>query len=547
MCHLNLLSPTSVSLYWLYGYLAIVSGCVRQLIVEVEILVLTYIRNVLTAIQDMNFFDVYKYKTKRKCASGPSPWPILGNLIHIASYDSPYKGFSEMAKKFGGLYNLSLGMRRCVVVSSMQLISEVLNSNGKHVGGRPDFIRFNVLFGGNRSNSLALCDWSQLQQKRRNLARKYCSPRNGSHFLKSITDVGRFEVHELLFQMHRLVGENNEPIILKPLIQRACANMFSSYMCSTRFDYNDIEFQNIVHCFDEIFWEINQGYIIDFLPWLGPLYYNHLKKIIKWSEEIRTFILKRIILKKENNIKSSVTDNDFAEAILKSLSADEGITRENVIYMLEDFIGGHSAIGNLIMLTLAYIVKNPEIGKNIQTEIDNTLDNCPRLITQKDASAMPYTMSTIYEVLRFSSSPIVPHVTTADIEIGGYDVPKGTIVFLNNYDLNTNPIYWNNPEEFDPKRFIVSEGTKSNLNASNNETERIRTSIPHFLPFSVGKRTCIGQSLVKGFCFIIIANIMNTFNVSSNDVSQIKTYPACIALPVDTFSLTVTPRNPTVM
>lgn len=360
---------------------------------------------------------------------------------------------------------------------------------------------------------------------------------------------------------------------IKPLIQQACANMFSQYMCSTRFSYDDIGFQNITKCFDDIFWEINQGYAVDFLPWLAPFYSNHMNKIVSWSAEIRNFILDRIVCERELHLDADEPERDFTDALLKSLLEDPDVTRDTIIYMLEDFLGGHSAIGNLVMLTLGYIVQNPEIGRKIQEEVDQTTNNGRRTVTLNDTEAMPYTVSTILEVLRYSSSPIVPHVATEDVCIAGYGVTKGTVVFINNYELNTCDKYWEQPETFDPARFVervLVDAVKSDSSAaemhydSGYENEdadsvtsepttdcakptyvtRVRKNIPHFLPFSIGKRTCIGQNLVKGFSFIMLANIMQTFDVSVSDPALIKMYPACVAVPADTYPLQFHPRTP---
>ena len=85
-------------------------------------------------------------------APGPAPWPILGNLALLGQYDVPFEGFSALAKKFGDVYTLTLGTTRCLVVNNLELIREVLNQNGKYFGGRPDFLRFHKLFGGDRNN-----------------------------------------------------------------------------------------------------------------------------------------------------------------------------------------------------------------------------------------------------------------------------------------------------------------------------------------------------------------------------------------------------------
>lgn len=83
---------------------------------------------------------------------GPKPIPILGNLHLLGKYEVPFQGFTDLAKKYGDVYKLKLGATPCLVVNSVEKIREVLNQNGKFFGGRPDFIRFNKLFGGDRNN-----------------------------------------------------------------------------------------------------------------------------------------------------------------------------------------------------------------------------------------------------------------------------------------------------------------------------------------------------------------------------------------------------------
>uniref|UniRef100_A0A182LRQ5 Cytochrome P450 n=1 Tax=Anopheles culicifacies TaxID=139723 RepID=A0A182LRQ5_9DIPT len=85
-------------------------------------------------------------------APGPVPWPILGSLAFLGQYEVPFEGFTALAKKYGDLYSITLGSTRCLVVNNLDLIREVLNQNGRYFGGRPDFLRFHKLFGGDRNN-----------------------------------------------------------------------------------------------------------------------------------------------------------------------------------------------------------------------------------------------------------------------------------------------------------------------------------------------------------------------------------------------------------
>lgn len=159
---------------------------------------------------------------------------------------------------------------------------------------------------------------------------------------------------------------------------------------------------------------------------------------------------------------------------------------------------------------------------------------------------MPYTVATIFEVLRYSSSPIVPHVATENSQIGGYGVLKDTIVFINNYDLNKSEKYWVKPEEFNPERFlerVAANKVRKDAPANAPSVLRVQKNIPHFLPFSVGKRTCIGQNLVRCFSFLLLTNILENYDVSCDKPDSIKMHPACVAVPPETFALKFTARN----
>lgn len=87
-----------------------------------------------------------------KQAPGPVPWPILGNLGLLAKYSNPFVAFTDLSEKYGDAFSLTLGSTRCIVLNSVELITEALSRNGKYFGDRPDFIRFHRLFGGDRNN-----------------------------------------------------------------------------------------------------------------------------------------------------------------------------------------------------------------------------------------------------------------------------------------------------------------------------------------------------------------------------------------------------------
>lgn len=96
------------------------------------------------------------------------------------------------------------------------------------------------------------------------------------------------------------------------------------------------------------------------------------------------------------------------------------ISWDSALFALEDIIGGHSAVGNFLIKLLAYIVKEPQVQKKIQEEIDFVADReGNRPVTLSDRSSMPYTEAAIFEAIRLIASPIVPRVSNQDTSING--------------------------------------------------------------------------------------------------------------------------------
>lgn len=84
---------------------------------------------------------------------GPKPWPVLGSLHILGRYDVPYKAFGDLVKAYNSqVIKLKMGSLPCVVVNGLENIKEVLITKGHHFDSRPNFIRYHLLFCGNKEN-----------------------------------------------------------------------------------------------------------------------------------------------------------------------------------------------------------------------------------------------------------------------------------------------------------------------------------------------------------------------------------------------------------
>jgi cytochrome P450 len=137
---------------------------------------------------------------------------------------------------------------------------------------------------------------------------------------------------------------------------------------------------------------------------------------------------------------------------------------------------------------------------------------------------MPYTEATIMEVMRFSA--MVPtgvfHTALEDVKFHGYTIPKQTIIVSNLYACMRDPKVWGDPDNFRPERFLSEDG---------------KTVIRHeaLIPFSTGRRVCLGESLAKDELFLFTSSLFQRFRVTPNPegpkISPLEYISAAVLLP----------------
>ena len=91
----------------------------------------------------------------------------------------------------------------------------------------------------------------------------------------------------------------------------------------------------------------------------------------------------------------------------------------------------------------------------------------------------------------------INYVTCAPLSVG-YDIPAGAMVFPNIHSCHMDPEYWPDPEQFKPERFLNADGTASSVR-------------PGYLPFSAGRRICVGESLAKTTLPFSVVSLMQQY------------------------------------
>ncbi|XP_066573700.1 cytochrome P450 2K1 isoform X1 [Amia ocellicauda] len=115
---------------------------------------------------------------------------------------------------------------------------------------------------------------------------------------------------------------------------------------------------------------------------------------------------------------------------------------------------------------------------------------------------MPYTNAVLHEIQRFAN--VVPmnllHQTKSDIDFKGYRIPKGTPVIPLLTSVLFDKNHWETPHKFNPQHFLDAHGKFVKREA--------------FMPFSAGRRVCLGETLAKMELFLFFTLVLQKFKFS---------------------------------
>lgn len=147
---------------------------------------------------------------------------------------------------------------------------------------------------------------------------------------------------------------------------------------------------------------------------------------------------------------------------------------------------------------LSNLLNNPKTLVQAQTEIDINVGQS-RLMEESDLAKLPYLHSIIKETLRmYPADPLlVPHESSGECTIGGFNVPRGTMLLVNNWAIQNDPNLWEEPSKFKPERFqeVEREGDKYVS-----------------LPFGAGRRGCPGEGLAMRMVGSALGSLIQGFD-----------------------------------
>ncbi|ELW66732.1 Cytochrome P450 2C21 [Tupaia chinensis] len=397
--------------------------------------------------------------------TGPVQRPPAMTALARASEDWFHK--AQLAKEYGPVFTVYLGMKPTVVLHGYEAIKEGLIDRGEEFSGRGAFPVIDRIFNG---LGIVLSNGETWRQTRRF---SLSVLRNMGMGKKTIEDRIQEEASCLVEALKKTNASPCDPTFLLSCVP---CNVICSIIFQNRFDYSDPKFHTLIKYFHENLRILSTPWIqlCNTFPLLCylPGSHNDLKKIIA---DQKKFILEKV--KEHQESLDPHNPRDYIDYFLIKMEKEKHnkqseFTLDNLIATVWDlFSAGTDTTSTTLKYGLLLLLKHPEISAKVQEEIHNVIGR-HRSPCMQDRSRMPYTDAVVHEIQRYIDlvPTNVPHTVTQDVKFREYTIPKGTEILVSLTSVLYDDKEFPNPEKFNPSHFLDKSG---NFKKSN-----------HFMAFS---------------------------------------------------------------
>ena len=243
---------------------------------------------------------------------------------------------------------------------------------------------------------------------------------------------------------------------------------------------------------------------------------------------IDEFVLKIIRSRRENlgeqvdllSMLLSAEDEETGEGLSDVELLNEAITLINA---------GHETSATAVAWTWQLLGTHPEAMARMYSEVDSVLQGGEPSLEK--LPQLQYARRVFDESLRLCppGMGLAPRVAGEDDEIQGCFIPKGSIINLSTYYTLRHPDFWENPERFDPDRFLP-------------ERAALRPKYT-YIPWGAGPHVCIGKNFALMEVMMVLSAIVQRFEVELVSKQPVEIDPRFTLRPKDGVKVVLKRRN----
>ncbi|KAK7086808.1 hypothetical protein SK128_000309 [Halocaridina rubra] len=427
-------------------------------------------------------------------------WPIVGSLPsqEVSMVDQ----VKELRKWFGDIFMWRIGGRTYIFLCNYQLIKTALNK--PELANRPHLYSMDV-FTNYVESGIVNVSGKLWQNSRRFALRHLKSLGMGKSTYESVIQQ---EVVSLIKNFQNLIGE---PTLLPWSINVAVLNVIWRIVADRRYEIDDEE---ILH-FQELLGKTLENVspiiaLCDLLPWLPKIVPD---AVIRWlgadeylaiAQQSLDFMMD--VIKEHQLVLDTENPRDYIDYYLIEMERQKEDPQSTMSIIdlasgLQDlFIAGSETTSSTIRWAIFYIAKHQDVQKKVHEEIDSVVDR-NTLPSLEHRDRLPYLDAVTREVQRLVSlvALSLPHCAAEETMLEGFRIPKDAVIMTSLECCHTDPNLWKNPDEFYPEHFLDQDG-------------RLLAKKEGYLPFSIGKRVCPGESLAYMELYLFLGGILQNFH-----------------------------------
>jgi cytochrome P450 len=192
------------------------------------------------------------------------------------------------------------------------------------------------------------------------------------------------------------------------------------------------------------------------------------------------------------------------------------------------YLAGHETTALALTWTFFELSNHPQWAARVRAEVDTVLAG--RAAGAADMNRLEVTRAVIEEAMRLHPPVwlLARLANQADV-VGGHHIDPGMLVFVSPWIIHRHRESFADAERFDPERFFPGR----------------RETIPKhaYIPFSAGQRKCIGDHFALLEAVMILATVLQRFELQRVPDRAVEPHCAITLRPRDGLWMTATARS----
>ncbi|MEM9775719.1 MAG: cytochrome P450 [Chloroflexota bacterium] len=403
----------------------------------------------------------------------------------------------SMAKTYGEIVKFRFGPIRIMMISNPEMVREVLVTQAKNF---PKARRDTKLLTRTLGKGLVTTNGDEHKRQRRMTQPSFHRRRIAS-YADTISEYSEVMAEDL---------SAGETVDMSVLMEKLTLYIVSKTLF-------DVDMEEMVERASEI------GHAIDELQTLADKEFDKIINLPLWvptPDNIRNRRARKVVNSTITNIMEerraagengqTVDTGDLLSMLMLAEDEDGSLLSDLEVrdQLLTLFMAGHETTSNAMLWTWYLLSQHPEIEANLHRELDEVLNG--RTPTLKDLETLPYTEMVIKESMRKMPPVWMLNARQAveTTEVGGYEVPKGTMMFIPPYVIQNLEENFADPEKFDPLRFHPDNADQIHRYG--------------WIPFGAGGRVCIGNNFAMMEAKLILATFSQRFKFELDPAESVR-------------------------